>query len=82
MVRQCAWCLRLIDGAGEHISLLPVPKCYEATHGMCINCGTKWMQQVEEDQAIQDGVSWSNVPSLFLVQAQKQQYESRLAECS
>ena len=46
MVRQCAWCLRLIDGAGERISPSPLPKLYEATHGMCGVCGTLWMEQV------------------------------------
>ena len=46
MVRQCAWCLRLIDGAGERISPTPLPKLYEASHGICGVCGTLWMEQV------------------------------------
>jgi hypothetical protein len=45
MVRQCAWCLRLIDSAGERVSQRPLPKLYEATHGMCCVCGTLWMEQ-------------------------------------
>ncbi len=46
MVRQCAWCLRLIDAAGERISTAPLPKLYEATHGMCSICGALWIEQV------------------------------------
>lgn len=45
MIRQCAWCLRLINGAGTRISQQPLPKLYEASHGMCSVCGTRWMGQ-------------------------------------
>lgn len=47
MVRQCAWCLRLINYQGEPISTFPLPKLYEATHGMCQSCGLLWMEAVE-----------------------------------
>ena len=46
MVRQCAWCLRLIDSEGERLSLQPVPKLYEASHGICGVCGVQWMEQI------------------------------------
>ena len=46
MVRQCAWCLRLIDANGERISPAPLPKLYEASHGMCGICGKLWIEQV------------------------------------
>jgi hypothetical protein len=46
MLRQCAWCLRLIDQAGERVSNQPLPKLYEASHGMCGVCGALWMEQV------------------------------------
>lgn len=46
MIRQCAWCLRLIDGAGARISQQPLPKLYEASHGICSVCGWLWMDQV------------------------------------
>jgi hypothetical protein len=46
MMRQCAWCLRLIDIDGERISPTPLPKLYEATHGMCGVCGALWIEQV------------------------------------
>ncbi|MBA2396231.1 MAG: hypothetical protein H0V70_26190 [Ktedonobacteraceae bacterium] len=46
MLRQCAWCLRLIDQAGECVSNQPLPKLYEASHGMCGVCGALWMEQV------------------------------------
>ncbi len=46
MIRQCAWCLRLIDGAGARISQQPLPKLYEASHGICSACGWLWMDQV------------------------------------
>jgi hypothetical protein len=46
MIRQCAWCLRLIDSGGARISQQPLPKLYEASHGMCGVCGWLWMGQV------------------------------------
>ena len=46
MVRQCAWCLRLIDSAGLRISSMPVPKIYAASHGMCQTCGALWLEDV------------------------------------
>ena len=46
LLRQCAWCLRLINGVGERISPTPLPKLYEASHGICGVCGTLWMEQV------------------------------------
>ncbi len=45
MVRQCAWCLRLIDNMGERLSSAPQPKLYDASHGICAICGTHWMEQ-------------------------------------
>jgi hypothetical protein len=51
MVRQCAWCLRLINSQGEPISAFPLPKLYEATHGMCQSCGLLWMEAVEKQDA-------------------------------
>ena len=45
MIRQCAWCLRLIDNVGERISQHSLPKLYEASHGMCSVCGSLWMEQ-------------------------------------
>ncbi len=47
MVQQCAWCLRLINNMGEHLSALPVPKMYEASHGMCRACGERWLATAE-----------------------------------
>lgn len=47
MVRQCAWCLRLINSQGEPISRFALPKLHEATHVMCRNCGLLWMEAVE-----------------------------------
>ena len=52
MVRECAWCVRLIDGAGERISPSRLPKLYEATHGMCGVCGTLWMEQVLQSESL------------------------------
>lgn len=46
MVRQCAWCLRLINNTGKRLSIFPVPKLYEASHGICGICGVEWMEQV------------------------------------
>ena len=44
MVRQCAWCLRLINSVGERTSTLPVPKMYEASHGICQVCALLWLE--------------------------------------
>ena len=59
MLRQCAWCLRLIDLAGKRLSSQPLPKLYEASHGMCSVCGTLWLEQVLSSLPPQ-------VPSLYL----------------
>jgi hypothetical protein len=53
MQRQCAWCLRLMDNIGERISSLPVPKIYEASHGMCKTCGNLWLEQVMQEPQLQ-----------------------------
>lgn len=45
MIRQCAWCLRIINKFGEHLSQCPVPKEYNATHGMCLPCAVLWLKQ-------------------------------------
>lgn len=55
MVRQCAWCLRLINSQGEPISTFPLPKLYEASHGMCQSCGLLWMEAVEKQHEEQEG---------------------------
>jgi len=52
MMRQCAWCLRLINSMGERVSSLPMPKDHGATHGMCQVCGALWMEQVGQNEEI------------------------------
>ena len=49
MKRQCAWCLCLIDDLGMRISSLPVPKTYNASHGMCTVCGDIWLEEVLQE---------------------------------
>jgi hypothetical protein len=46
MLRQCAWCLRLINSEGDRLSPLPKPKLYEASHGICEICAMQCMQQL------------------------------------
>lgn len=36
-LRQCAWCLLVVDGAGAY-SLQPGRKIATATHGICPTC--------------------------------------------
>lgn len=36
----------MTNGSGERVSHLPLPKLYEASHGMCRVCATRWMEQV------------------------------------
>jgi hypothetical protein len=52
MMRQCAWCLCLINSRGERISPSPHPKLYEASHGICSVCGTLWLMQAIETSNI------------------------------
>ncbi len=52
MKRQCAWCLRLMNNAGEHILPAPLPKLYDATHGICGVCGMRWIEQATGSQDI------------------------------
>ena len=49
MKRQCAWCLRLIDELGLRLSSSPVPKTYDASHGMCKICADVWLEEVLQD---------------------------------
>ena len=53
MMRQCAWCLCLINSIGERLSSSPLPKLYEASHGICSVCGTVWLEQAVEASNIQ-----------------------------
>jgi hypothetical protein len=46
MVKQCAWCLRLVNSIGEPTSLLPVPKIHDATHCICRTCGLLWLDSI------------------------------------
>ena len=50
MVRQCAWCLCLIDCSGERLSSSPLPKLYEASHGICSVCGTMWIARAVDSR--------------------------------
>ena len=68
MLRQCAWCLRLIDLVGKRLSTQPLPKLYEASHGMCSVCGTLWMEQVRTSLTPQ-------VSSLYLEEQSNQRSE-------
>ncbi len=54
MKRQCAWCLRLMNSAGEYLSPAPLPKLYDATHGICAVCGKRWMEQAMGPQDTND----------------------------
>ncbi|HLI70999.1 MAG TPA: hypothetical protein VKV19_14670 [Ktedonobacteraceae bacterium] len=47
-IRQCAWCLRLMDGFGEPVSA-PQAKRYEISHGMCRLCGSLWLERAIKD---------------------------------
>jgi hypothetical protein len=53
MQRQCAWCLRLMNSSGERISSRPMPKIYEASHGMCKFCGNLWLEQAMQEIQLQ-----------------------------
>ena len=46
MPHQCAWCLRLMNEQGDPIASRALSKLYEATHGMCSECGEQWVADV------------------------------------
>ena len=48
MQRQCAWCLRFMNRFGEPVSA-PQAKHYEVSHGMCLACGTLWLERAIRD---------------------------------
>ncbi len=66
MQRQCAWCLRLMDRFGEPIST-PQPKRYEISHGMCLTCGSLWLEK-----AIRDTDEQKVEPKKMVVKEQEQ----------
>jgi hypothetical protein len=57
MVRQCAWCLYLINCSGERLSASPLPKLYEASHGICGVCGVMWIARAIDNHAGQGSAS-------------------------
>lgn len=79
MVRQCAWCLRLIDSVGERMSQSPLPKLYEASHGICGVCGTLWMEQVLGTQGTQEPSLQDKGASGIDALAQEERYSSQEA---
>ncbi len=46
ILHQCAWCLRLMNEQGDPIASRVLSKLYEATHGMCNECGEQWVADV------------------------------------
>lgn len=58
--RQCAWCLCLMDDEGERISQQPLPKLYNATHGMCCVCGVLWLEQMARDIGLDVFALWDS----------------------
>jgi hypothetical protein len=77
MVRQCAWCLCLIDCSGERLSS-PLPKLYEASHGICSVCGTMWIARAIENHTGQGPTGQPEYKEPRLV-SQKEQPVSQTA---
>ena len=76
MIRQCAWCLYLLDAEGMRIAVLPLPSLYEATHGMCNVCGKLWMDQVQDGSAaVQRDIPSTRRFTELAVQLQKEQHK-------
>jgi hypothetical protein len=42
-----------MDSSGERISSRPLPKIYEASHGMCKSCGNLWLEQALQEIQVQ-----------------------------
>lgn len=76
MIRQCAWCLYLLDADGMRIAVLPLPSLYEATHGMCNVCGKLWMDQVQDDSVVERReISSAQKITELVAQLQKEQHK-------
>lgn len=77
MIRQCAWCLYLLDAEGMRIAVLPLPSLYEATHGMCNVCGKLWIDQIQ-DSSEAAGRDISSVQKItgIIVNIQKEQQKA------
>ena len=43
-----------MNSGGEHLSPAPLPKLYDATHGICAVCGKRWMEQAMGPQDTND----------------------------
>lgn len=79
MVRQCAWCLCLIDSSGERLSSSPLPKLYEASHGICSVCGKKWIARAIENHTGQGPASQPEYKEPRLV-SQPEYEEQRMSQ--
>jgi hypothetical protein len=77
MVRQCAWCLCLIDCTGERLSSSPLPKLYEASHGICSVCGTMWIARATENSTGQGPASQPEHKEARLVSQPEYKEQSR-----
>lgn len=50
-MRQCAWCLRVIDSAGRY-TLQPGRKIRSASHGICPTCRDQVRAEIEATPAL------------------------------
>ena len=50
-LRQCAWCLLVMDRAGNY-SLQPGHKIRTATHGICPNCKEQLRAEIDATPAV------------------------------
>ena len=50
-LRQCAWCLLVVDGLG-HYSIQPGRKIKTATHGICPTCKETMRAEIEGASAV------------------------------
>ena len=50
-LRQCAWCLRVMDRFGTY-SLQPGQKIKSATHGICPSCKEQMRVEIEATPAL------------------------------
>lgn len=47
---QCAWCLKVKDGAGNY-TIQVDRKFYTASHGICSSCAAEWLGEDEQQAA-------------------------------
>lgn len=77
-----------MDNEGERISQQPLPKLYNATHGMCCVCGVLWLEQMAHDMGLDMFDLWAtddretpaHLPAVEAIGAQAKQRAQKMLD--